>query len=40
MSKRSSAAACAVVLSALAVLLVLVGGRWSLHFILAMHGIH
>jgi hypothetical protein len=40
MSKKSSAAAWAVVLSALAVLLVLVGGRWLWHFILAMHGIH
>ena len=38
MSNKSSAAKWAVVFSALAVLLALVGGRWLWHFILAMHG--
>jgi hypothetical protein len=38
MSKKSSAVAWAVVLTALAVVLVLGGGRWLWHFILAMHG--
>jgi hypothetical protein len=39
MSKKSSPAAWAVVLGALAVVLVL-GGRWLWHSILTMHGMH
>jgi hypothetical protein len=40
MSNKSSSAAWAVVLCALAVVLVLGGGRWLRHFILTMHGMH
>jgi hypothetical protein len=40
MSKKSSPVVWSVVLCALAVALVLGGGRWLWHFILAMHGIH
>jgi hypothetical protein len=40
MSRKSSPAAWAVVVSALAVLLMLGGGRWLWHFILTMHGVH
>jgi hypothetical protein len=40
MNKKSSPAAWAVVFCALAVLLVLVGGRWLWHFILTIHGMH
>jgi hypothetical protein len=38
MSKKSWSAVWAFVLCALAVVLVLGGGRWLWHFILAMHG--
>jgi len=40
MSEKSSHAVWTVVLCALAVVLVLGGGRWLWHFILIMHGMH
>jgi hypothetical protein len=40
MSKKSSPATWGVILCALAVLLVLGGGRWLWRFILRMHGMH
>jgi hypothetical protein len=40
MSRKSSSVAWAVVLTALAMVLMLVGGRWLWHFILTMHGVH
>jgi hypothetical protein len=40
MSEKSSHAVWAVVLCALAVVLVLGGGRWLWRFVLTMHGMH
>ncbi len=40
MNRKSSRAVWAVVLCALAVVLMLGGGRWLWHFILTMHGMH
>jgi hypothetical protein len=40
MSEKSSRAVWAVVLCALALVLVLGGGRWLWRFILTMHGMH